>query len=172
MINIELRGMERIMRKLPHLVSKPLRMFFERAAIVVQGHIRTGAPVDTGHLRNMITTEVDRATMPLYAKIGPLNASASSPLYYKARAMEFGTGRMGDPEVTHKSSHWPPPQALDLWARRHGFESGAQVARIIGRRGGLRPRRFMRAGFKASLAQIKTLLGRLGDEIKSGWDRR
>lgn len=173
MINVEIVGLARVTRKLSDkLISGPLRTFFKRAAIVVQGEIRTRVPVDSGQLRNLITTEIDDGAMPLYAKIGPLNAAEGSPMWYKARAMEFGTGRQGQPGVSHKSKHWPPPAALDVWARRHGFESGAQVARIIGRRGGLRPRKFMQEGFKASMSALRGLVGRLGDEIQAAWERK
>lgn len=172
-VSVEIKGLAKMLKKLDvKLVGEPLRTFFTRAAIVVQGAARTHTPVDAGQLRNSIVYEVDSGAMPLYAKIGPLKAKEGSALHDKARAMEFGTGRQGQPGVYHKAQHWPPPAALDVWARRHGFDSGAQVARIIGRRGGLKPRKFLQRGLQESLGQIRSLVGRLGDDIRNAWNRR
>lgn len=162
---------EHLKRLGPALVSQPLRKFFSRATIEIQGHARQGAPVDNGLLRARIVTEVDRAEPPTFGKVGFLNAREGSAHYMQARAMEFGTGRMGDSEVSHKATHMPPGDALDVWAKRHGFESGWQVARIIARRGGLRPRRFLRNAIEQSRAAIQGFVTRLGDEILAEWKR-
>jgi len=169
-VSIEIRGLSKLLKKLDvTLVGEPLRTFFKRAAITVQSEARTRTPVDEGQLRNSIVYEVDQGAMPLFAKIGPLKAKEGSSLWFKARAMEFGTGRQGQKGVAHKAGHWPPSAALDVWARRHGFESGAQVARIIGRRGGLKPRKFLQGGLKASIGPIKSLLDRLANDIQRRW---
>ena len=169
---IEIEGLERVLGKLDRgLIAGPVRDMFTRAAVVVQGRARTAAPTDTGHLRNLITTQVDTAEVPLWAKIGFMGAGEGSPLWHKGRAMEYGTGSQGDPEVGHTGRHWPPGDVLDVWARRHGFENGWQVAAIIGRRGGLRPRRFLRGALEQSLADIRGLVERLGREIGQRWGR-
>ena len=157
----------------PAILRKPLRDYWKRAAALVQGEARQYAPVDTGHLKNAIASEVDSSPTPRWARVGFLNASPGSPLWFKARAMEYGTGRVGDPEVSHKSSHWPPGAALDRWAGRHGFASGGAVAAIIGRRGGLVGRRFLRIGLHLHLGEIKSrLLRQLGEEIAREWARQ
>ncbi len=172
MIHIEIKGLERVTRKLSRdLIAGPLRTFFKKAAITVQSEVRNRTPQDIGKLVNSINYSIDDGALPLWAKIGP-DAKPGSALWFQARAMEFGTGRMGQPGVSHKSKHWPPSVALDVWARRHGFESGAQVARIIGKRGGLRPRKFMQEGFKAIIGASRGLVTRLGDEIQAAWNRR
>ena len=172
-VSIEIRGLDKMLKKLDKsLVGEPLRTFFKRAAITVQGEARTRAPVDTGHLRNSIVYEVDSGALPLFAKIGPLKGKEGSPLWYKARGMEYGTGRVGQPGVAHRSGHWPPAMALDVWARRHGFASGGQVARIIGRRGGLKAHKYLQKGLEASLGQVKAHLSRLSDDIQKKWGKR
>ena len=175
-VQVRIEGLEQMLRKLgPQFIAKPMKDFWQRCGITVQSAARERAnrdAHDTGHLVNMIQYEVDTRQVPLWAKVGLLNASAGSPLWFKARAMEYGTGRMGDTEVSHKSGHWPPGAALDTWASRHGFASGAQVAAIIGKRGGLKPRRFLRGGFDDSLSKIRGYLRQLGDDIRSAWEKR
>jgi len=167
---IEVDGLDRVLEKLqPSLVAEPLRGFLSRAAITVQTRARAAAPVDTGHLRNAIMYQVDEAAMPGFAMVGFLDAGAGSPLWFKARAMEFGTGSQGDGDVSHAGSHWPPGEALDVWARRHGMASGWAVAAGIGRRGGLRPRRFLRSAIEQSLADIRGMLEQMRAEIAARW---
>jgi hypothetical protein len=168
--NIVVHGLQRVLDKLgPDLIDKPLRDFFERISVTVQGEARQGAPVDRGHLRNAIQYEIDRDRPPLWARVGLVNARPGSPLWHKGRAMEYGTGRVGDREVSHKSGHWPPGPELEIWARRHGFDSGYQVAEIIGRRGGLKAHRFLRNAVDKSMGSIKRSLNRLGDDIAKRW---
>ena len=72
----------------------------------------------------------------------PLWAKGGSNVKY-APYMEYGTGRLADAEGGGGGGrHWPPAQALEGWASRHGFGPGGGflVARAIGRRGGLKPR--------------------------------
>lgn len=171
MLTVEVHGLDEMLGKLtPELMDKPLRDFWQRAAIAVQSAASERAPVDTGHLRAMMGYEIDSGHPPWSAKIG-YNVPEGSPLWFKARAMEYGTGRQGDPEVSHTSRHWPPGPALDVWASRHGFESGFQVARAIGVRGGLAPRKFLRGGLEAARNIIEQARERLGREIREQWER-
>ena len=64
--------------------------------------------------------------------------------------MEFGTGRMAGRET-----HWPPGAALDTWAKRHGMESGWQVARAIGMRGGVRPHPYLVPAFEKNMVRVR-----------------
>ena len=176
MLQYRIEGLDELLKKAsPTILREPLKRFFERSAITVQGKARAGAPVDTGHLRNSIQYEVDKGSssgLPQYAKVGFLNAAEGSPLYFKARAMEFGTGSQGDPSVSHRSTHSPPGPALQVWAERHGFKSGYQVARIIAKRGGLKPRPFLRPALQNSLGEIRGFVRTLGDEIRAAWDKK
>lgn len=68
--------------------------------------------------------------------------------------MELGTGiPAGNPKV-----HWPPAAALEVWANRHGT-TGFLVARAIGRRGGLKPRKFLQKAFDQNREKIIELIG-------------
>lgn len=165
-VHITIEGLDEVVQRLDaRRIGPPMRRFFETAAVTVQTEARPNAPVDTGQLRNAIVYAVDSSEIPLWADVGILGGEAGSGLWFKARAMEFGTGRMGDAAVSHQGGHWPPGEALDTWARRHGFESGWQVATIIGRRGGLRPRPFLRPAFERAQGKISGLLDRLAREI-------
>lgn len=165
-MNVSIKGLDAALKKLsPELWEKPFDAFLKRATIQVQGVARQKTPVDTGMLRNRLMADVTAGT----GKVGFLDASDGSELFYQARAMEFGTGRMGDPEVSHTATHFPPPAKLDAWAARHGFASGFIVARAIARRGGLKARRMLRDGMKESLSAIQGFLKQLGEDIESQW---
>jgi len=159
-IKIQVPDLEKVIRKLgPELISGSVGDFLKRSVITVQGKARMKAPVDTGLMRSDIKFEVDSAQPPTWGKVG-------TSVFY-APYQEFGTGIF-----VGKGFHWPPGQALGLWAERHGFDSGYQVARIIGRKGGLEPRRFMRGGLEESLSAIKGFLAELGREIQRKWEGR
>jgi len=117
------------------------------------------APVDRGQLRSSLTSDVE--------SIGAnLQAFAGSPLFY-APYMEFGTGTQSDAPGASRRRHWPPAGALNLWAQRHGVKGGgAAVAYFIGRRGGLKAKKFLRNAFTKLTPRIEGEVGKiLGDII-------
>lgn len=165
---VEVRGLEKMIAILgPQLIAKPLRDFLTRGAITIQGKARIKAPSDRGILRNGITYSVDPAEVPLWSKVG-VNQGV------KAKAMEFGTGTQSDATDSSHTVHFPPWGArnpeLELWARRHGFPNGFLVARAIGRRGGIKPRRFMRDAVAESLSDLQRFGNDLLADIKAIWD--
>lgn len=146
------------------LVGEAARRFLERCCITICNEAKDRAPVDMGLLRASITYEVDRAELPLQAVVG-------TNVHY-APYMEFGTGLFaeGDSALKRGSGpHWPPAHALDRWAHLHGWPSGAAVARVIGQRGGLLPRRFLRGAFEASKDAIQGFLTLMAQEIGIKW---
>lgn len=158
-------GLSELLRKMePKTLLKPLREFFTKASIGLQGEMRGLAPKDTGRLASSIGYAVDTAIPPLWAKAGP------NVTY--APYMEHGTGTLADGPGGPQAPHWPPGPALDVWAKRHGFQSGYQVARIIGRRGGLKPRRFMRDALVFQKPKIRRLAEDALAAIASVWGRR
>ena len=168
---ITVKGLAQLRRKLtPELVGEPLRVFFEKSTRKMQERAKRNAPVDTGRLRNHITQKVDGSRVPEWAWMG-VDAPKGSTVWFQARAMEFGTGRRGDPAVSHKSGHFPPGPALDVWARRHGFESGWQVAKAIAKRGGLAPRRYLRDALQQSMSDIRRFATQMGNEIQRRFGR-
>jgi hypothetical protein len=172
-MDIEVKGLKELIAKLDDsMLDKPLRNFFNRATITIQGRARTNAPVGTsGQLRNFIVTDVDQSHPPLWAKVGVM--AGDGKMLQKARAMEFGTGLLAEGPNAKGGRHFPPWGArnpdLELWAKRHGFPNGFVVARIIGRRGGLKPRRYLRDAFRDSMGDIKGHLNRMASEIQSIW---
>ncbi len=171
-MRIQAVGLDKMLKKLdPALIGEPLRKFFERASITVQSEARERTPVDWGTLRNSIVYEIDKGEVPHWAKIGPLKAKEGSALWFQARAMEFGTGSRGQEGISHRAEHHPPAEALDVWAKRHGFKSGRQVAAIISSRGGLKARKFLQGGLKASMGPIRGFLDRLANDIQRKWGK-
>ncbi len=158
----EVEGLEEALKKLsPDVYAKPLRDFFKRAGIYISDKAKELAPVDTGRLRSSLTYVVDDAEPPQYAQIG-------TNVEY-APYMEFGTGFETDGEGGSGARHWPPADALDVWASRHGFASGAEVARIIGIRGGLKPRRYLRNAFEQSKDALQGFLREMKNDILNRW---
>lgn len=151
-IQIEIPDLPRFieaMRTWPATAALEMNRAVETTLWQIEADAKRGAPVDTGRLRSSITHQV--RWMPGLVE-GVVGTNVSYAPY-----MEFGTGRVGDPAVPHSGKHWPPAAALDVWARRHGFgpDGGKTVAWIIGRRGGLRPRRFLRNAIDKNQTRIQ-----------------
>lgn len=157
-IQYEVKGLDELLARIADpAVFQPLTRRMEMAAITIENAAKTNAPVDTGRLRASITHQVTSDVDYVEARIGP-------NVTYGAY-MEYGTGRLTDFPGGGKGSHWPPGAALDVWASRHGFASGYQVARIIGKRGGLAPRRYLRNALRDNLAKIIELIGRTVQDV-------
>lgn len=154
---VVIEGLAEFMERLRAGVAGPVRRFLESAAIAVQSAARERAPVDTGRLRADIGYELDESSPPLWAKVGP-------NVFY-GPYMEYGTGTLADGAGGKGGAHRPPSSALAGWAQRHGGLNPFLVARAIGARGGLRPRRYMRGGLAAALGAIEAFKERLGQEI-------
>lgn len=170
MAGVEVIGLKRLIKRMSaDRLIKPMRRFLERSSISIESAAKENAPVDTGRLRASITHEIiEEGALPRYAKIGVLKSPFSTPHGKKAFAMEYGTGLLAEGAGASGKPHYPPAGALGRWAGRHGFASGAQVSRIIGKRGGLRPRRYMRDALKAKRAEIGKFAQVMAKEIADG----
>lgn len=172
---VNMEGLQEAVERMdPALIAEPLRKWFTKAAVILEGAARTNAMErwhDTGQTANSIVYKIDESPVPQFAHIGLLNAGDGSPLWFKARAGEYGTGRVGDPAVSHSSGHWPPGAELDVWAGRHGFASGGAVAAAIGRRGGIEPRRYLRDAMIQSVGTLNDLIGSLIGYIGEKWGK-
>jgi len=71
-LNVKVNGLERLLRKLDEKTLRaPMRRFFKRAAIRLEGAGKRRAPVGQfGTLRNRFAHEIDPAPLPLWAKVG------------------------------------------------------------------------------------------------------
>lgn len=162
-----IHGMNELIRKLehPNWAYGPMGNLLDRWRLSTQrGAVANmkrgpGGWVDTGETRRSLTSERDAATPPIWARVG-------SNLK-KARWGEYGTGLLSDdPESSHRR-YFPPPAALDRWAKKHGFASGWVVANAIYRKGGTEPRHFLRDASEASKAKIPGWLSTMSKEIEA-----
>lgn len=164
-VAVEIEGLAELVAKARDhgaLIGRPLRVFFTKSAVAVQRFSRESAPVDRGQLRSGINYDVDGAAVPEYAEIGPLASYGA--------AVEFGIGDFN--EGPGGLGQRPLPTAADLegWAHRHGMNAYA-VAKIIERRGGIRPNPFMRDGFRLAMDDIGGYLDACGNDIQAEWRR-
>lgn len=158
-ITIDLRDAERLAQRWeePAIVGKPMKTFYEATGLHIRNLAVAGAPHDRNRLRGSIKEQVDDSPIPTQVTVG-------SNVEY-APYMEYGTGLFAEGPKAKGGRHWPPAAALDLWAERHGWASGAQVAAIIGKRGGLLPRRYLRNALADSLGEIASNLAQLARDI-------
>lgn len=152
-INPSIQRFIEYLRKGPYF-RESLQYLWEESGMYIVIRARENAPKDTGVLASNITFQVDQAFIPMGVKVGVLH---NPGLLTKARAMEFGTGLLNDQGATHR--HFPPGRALDDWAHRHGILSGFIVAKAIAKRGGLKPRRYMRRAFENFQKSVSRFLG-------------
>lgn len=162
-VTVVIKGGDTLRRALnpAQLAGGAARRFLDRWGIATASRARERAPVDRGRLRNSLTNETDPGPDPLSARVG-------TNLSPEAEAMEFGTGLLSDGPNRSGVRHVPPPAALDGWARRHGIAGGGfVVARAIARRGGLKPRRYLRGAVKDTEPRINDWLDLMAREIEA-----
>jgi len=146
-----MRGAEEVARNIAGMAEAlsgpPMEQNMLQAATLVSGDARRDAPVDEGLLRASLLPEVRHDG-------NVVEGAAGSRVVY-APFMELGTGSpAGNPPV-----NFPPPSALETWARRHGAASGYVVARAIWRRGGLEPRKFLQNALVKNTERIIAMIG-------------
>lgn len=84
--------------------------------------------------------------------------------------LEYGTGTLAEgPGPKKGRRHYPPPAALDPWAKAHGWPNGWVLSRHIGDRGGLEPRYFLRDATEAEMARSDSHLDDLYQAIERIW---
>lgn len=115
----------------------PMLDAMREATMIVTRDARKNAPVDRGILRASIAPEVRSSGREVIGVVGSNQKHA--PM------MEFGT-----------KPHWPPLDALRVWARRHGMNVYL-VARSIARKG-IKERRFLRNALTNNAQRIFNVL--------------
>lgn len=142
--------------------SNSLGIYVQQAGEAVAGTARAFAPVDVGVLRGSINSQYKELEPGLYI------ATIGTNVKY-APYMEYGTGTQHDHPNWPRNPHTVSPRALLGWATRVLRNTSSAltpeglafvVARAITKRGGLKPRRFLRGA-----------LERLGPGISSGMNR-
>jgi HK97 gp10 family phage protein len=119
-MKVDVKGLKEVEKSIDELLSKEgmIKREVMATALDIQKKakkkLRSWKAVDTGHLSNSII--VDSVQGGAAAEIGP---TAPYGPY-----VEFGT-----------KPHFPPPSALEDWARHHGFDSAWPICKIIAKRG-------------------------------------
>ena len=157
-VSMHIEGLDEVLKRFRDpRVQTIAKKHMTNALIAVEGPAKIKAPVDRGQLRASITHEVQSIGGDMLGIVG-------SPLEY-APHMEFGTGSQSD-QPSGKGRHWPPAAALDLWAQRHGVKGGGKaVAYFIARRGGLKPRKFLRGAWEETESRVVQHLERIVEDV-------
>ena len=95
-----------------------------KAGLLVEGDAKNLCPVDTGQLRNSISTQAEDTPAGAKAQVGTNVAYAPY--------VEFGTGQKGDPAVAHRED-WlgSPPHPFLRPAFQYHLDSG-DFQKVIG----------------------------------------
>jgi phage gpG-like protein len=117
------------------VIDREIKTALTKSGLVVEGRAKELAPVDTGKLRQSITTQVRTDS-----------ALVGSNLQY-APTMEFGR---------RPGATMPPAGALIGWMTRHGMDTRMEFAlrRAIARRG-IPEKRFLRGALEQNRARIE-----------------
>lgn len=117
---VEIKGLNELDKSLDKILSKKERIKREVlfTALDIQSKakkkLREQKAIDEGNLINSIV--VDPIQGGMVAEIGSIAPYAPY--------VEFGT-----------KPHFPPPDALEDWARHHGFDSAWPICKVIAKRG-------------------------------------
>lgn len=125
-----------------------------------------GSWLDMAQTRKSIThATTPRTGMPREGRMGSNLMTA--------RWGDMGTGLVSEDPDSPKRRHWPPSYALERFvAKKHPVGrdgepmTAYQVARAIGLRGGLMPRRFIRDGARDANSQMPVYLRALATNIE------
>lgn len=157
MIEIEVKGLEEMMRRLdPSKVTPAIKRGMESAMRDAANQAKLQTSVDTGQLRASIESEVRVEGDDVLGVVGT-NKEYAKPI-------EYGTGIFSDAPDSSHSPYFPPPSALEGWAKRHGLNAFA-VARGIFMRGGTKPHRMFRSVLESRFFST-IVLQRVGDQLR------
>lgn len=118
---VEIKGdkeIARLLKRVPKEKEAEVKAEVGDTAVKIQkrakAYLRTQPAMDTGHLAGTVIVEFSPTAIE--AEIGP------TALY--GPYIEFST-----------RPHFPPLEALEAWARHHGFESAWPICKAIAKRG-------------------------------------
>lgn len=144
-LDTTVRGLIETQKKLEQAAAEthgePIITAMHRATLLVERSAKINAPVDTGHLRASIASEVRVEGQGGSTVTGVVG---SNVLY--SGFMELGT-----------RPHWMPIGAIQVWARRHGIDAFL-VQRAIAVKG-TAPRRYLQRAFESNQPEIISILG-------------
>jgi hypothetical protein len=164
MPKVEIEGLDKLIKKrmgktdwMGDAITKALR----QSGLAIQREAAILAPVNTGALRQSITTEVDkRPPFALWVTVGPT-------VKY-GRYVEFGRGP-GKP---------PPTDAIEPWVRTklrvsspRSFRVAYLVARKIAQKG-VKPRPYMFPGAEKAAGAIDKIWMNVKKDIARAWGKK
>jgi hypothetical protein len=143
---VEIKGdkeIARLLKRIPKEKEAEVKVEVGDIALKMQAraraYLRTEPAMDTGNLANSILAELSPTAIE--AEIGPV---AKYGPY-----VEFGT-----------RPHFPPMEALEAWARHHGFESAWPICKVIAERG-LRARPYLGPAYEDFAGELMIRLQRV-----------
>lgn len=162
LLDLKIKGLQAMVDRMDFQqpLEETLGKFIRTAGETVAGSARSKAPVDVGTLRASINAQYQ-------ADNGVYKSVIGTNVHY-APFMEYGTGTQHDHPNWPRNPHRIPPGALVGWATRklRGSEENPEqlaaiVANRIMRKGGLKPRRFLRGSFEELQGTIMTGIRRI-----------
>jgi len=168
---IKLEGVEDIDKIIRRLNDPRVKSIASKHMNVALIHIETPAKVNaagkgpsgygsggTGQGISSITHMVE----PIGSDLQGIVGSPNKHMAYQ----EYGTGLLYDgPGPKPGKRHWPPPAVLETWAKRNGIASAWAVARAIGLRGGLRPKKFLRKAWEGAKGNVISEMNKILPDI-------
>jgi len=143
-IDLEVKDLKKLQarfRSINKEVNNKIRLQTFRSALNIQRFAKDLVPVDTGRLKNSINVR-------MFGLVGVIYTNVDYSIY-----VEFGT-----------RPHFPPVQALEGWAGRHGVSAFA-IALSIARKG-TAPQPYMKPALDREkdnyLKSINKIIGGLG----------
>jgi hypothetical protein len=143
----------------PKQVYTIMMTWYDRGTKLVAAELKARTP---SRIRGKVRIKVDGFRPPRWARI-----DVNSPL---ARLIEGGTGRLGDPAFKHSQNFFPRVTGKGGIMENMGLPKPQAflVARAISRRGGNRPKPFIRPAYEAVKGQLDQLMGVVIRDVMGG----
>ena len=116
-----LEKLEKYFAHAPQVVDREIDRAMQRSVQKLTTDVKVETPVDRGRLRSAIHGRVEGRGIETIGRVGLKGGEGRLGIY--AKVMEAGA-----------RPHFPPLEALEVWARRHGMTAW-QVAISIARKG-------------------------------------
>jgi len=154
-INVDAAALIRRLKD-DRFAREPLRQAMVKVGMIGETDSKRRAPVDFGRLRASITHKVDDQPLMLSVDIGVIGGAREMDY---AQYMEYGTGLMHDHPNWPRRRHVVSGGQLGDWGPvRRALVNPYAVAKAISRRGGLRPRRYLRGMLEDNTGRFLSII--------------
>lgn len=145
-------------------VREPLRVALNKVGRMGETDSKRRAPVDDARLKAGITHQVDDQPMMISVDIGVIGSAGELPY---AKYMEYGTGLMHDHPNWPRRRHTVHPSMLSNWGPvKQKLVKASAAAFFINRRGGLKPRRYLRGMLEDNSQKFIAIIKRAVKEME------